>query len=191
MRRTQSVAVLAVLCVSGCGTATDESEGLRYSPPGWMADVVAQDEEYMSAMTACLEDRGQSVLTHAGKVAIQPPTSESGETLPGEAELADEAWEECTALVPEQSYLSDDRDLEYDRMLDVIACLEAEGHSLPEPPSREAWVSGSVQYSPYAELIETEDGGSWAVETDEVLRLLEVCPASSQKLILLDPREPG
>lgn len=156
-----------------------------------MADVVEEDEEYVSAMSTCLEDRGQTVLAHAGTVGIQPPSDENGETLPGASDLADQAWEECTDLVPEQTYLSDDRDLEYDRMLDVITCLEAEGHPLPEPPSREAWVSGSSEYSPYGELTEPAGGTEWNIELDEILRVLEICPTTSQKFVFLDPGNPG
>ena len=177
--------------LSACSPAPIEGEDVSYSPPAWMADVVAQDEEYMSAMTTCLEDRGQTVVAHGGKVGIETLSDEDGQTLPGVSELADEAWGECSALVPEQAYISDDRDLEYDRMFDTVECLAHEGYPLAAPPSREAWVSGSVEYSPYAELTETEDGGSWAVEADEVLRLLEVCPASSQKLVLLDSTDAG
>jgi hypothetical protein len=191
MHRPGSVVALAALVLSGCGTAVDEPDEPAYSPPGWMADVLAQDEEYVSAMSTCLEDRGQSVLAHAGTVGIRPPSAEGGEPLPGASELADQAWDECSTLVPAQTYLSDDRELEFDRMLDVIECLEHEGYPLPAPPSREAWVSGSAEYSPYAELTEPPDGAGWGIEVDEVLRVLEICPTTSQKFVVLDPEGQG
>lgn len=194
MRRARSsvvvVATLAAATVGACGSGGTPQD-VGYSPPAWMAEVLAQDEEYVSAMTGCLEDRGQIVLSHAGKIATQTPTDERGEEIPGAAELADRAYDECAALVPEQTYFSDDREVEHGRMLDVLECLEHAGYELPEPPSREAWVSGDAEYSPFGILVADDGPYAGAVEVDEVLELIERCPPSSQKLILLDPGKAG
>jgi len=56
----------------------------------------------------------------------------------------------------------------YRRKLDTAACLEAEGHDVPEAPSLEAFIDSGGEWDPY---LAVED-----VPYDEWNRLLATCP---------------
>ena len=56
----------------------------------------------------------------------------------------------------------------YRRVLDTAACLEAEGHNVPDPPTLDAFIDSDGDWDPY---LAVDD-----VSNDEWNRLLGVCP---------------
>lgn len=175
------MALLCGVAMAGCVSETSAEDVARdYVPPSWMAEVRAQDEEYMTSMIECLKGQGVEGSGNSGWVGGFVASDESFQPLPGAKEITDAALETCGAIVPEQEWRSLPLGIEYDRMLDVRKCLIVEGYDLPEAPSREAWIDDPTLYDPHWIINQPNDAGQ-SLSSTEVDRLNAVCTPSSQK----------
>lgn len=173
----------AALILVGCSSSGEvDTSVTEYTEPAWMAEVRAQDEEYTTAMTACLEGQGVHAVATGGDVAVSLPLGDDGRAVPGSDVAADQAQSYCGALIPAQSYLQNSAEVEYAWMLDSQRCIENEGYELPEPPSWEAWRDrGDGRYSPHRHV--SEDG---SLPTEDFHALIETCPqGGSAKVIMV------
>lgn len=187
-RRLGTGAVLLLLLLTGCGeSATSRATSAPYVEPGWMADVRAQTEEYEAAFVACLRGQGQDV--EPGAVAVRVPTDAEGRPLPGAVDSARTANQHCAEQVSDPAfYGSVDLGAEYERLLDVRDCLHDQGHVIPDPPSKDAWIEVAARdqgdwWAPYAYFGDPNDPETNHVTPDEMRALIAVCTPSLYTLI--------
>ncbi|MEX0796026.1 MAG: hypothetical protein WD274_04975 [Acidimicrobiia bacterium] len=119
-------------------------------------------------MVDCLQEDGwpASLLDGGFTIADDPRTATEQE----------EAVEACfdhlmdQGLIPSVEPLTGEMlEARYEYLLSMQECLESEGHSLPEPPSRESFIdSQGINWTPFGLLPEMGSG--------EFSRLTEICP---------------
>lgn len=178
------------LGLSGCSEAP-VSSAEAYVEPGWMAQMRQEIEQYQSEMLGCLDEFGvKGIVTIGGRVLTGGITDDEGDLPPGVAELNETAATECNARVKEPSlWVAPVDAAAYARMLDVRACLVAQGHEIPEAPSEESWIeqaSSDVPWNPY--LVLTEPGAT-TISDEDLAALMEACPQSGQGMYLSAPAE--
>ncbi|ACZ30612.1 hypothetical protein Xcel_1584 [Xylanimonas cellulosilytica DSM 15894] len=174
----------ALLGVSACSAGDDALAGTpEWVEPGWMARARQDVEEYQAAMVACLEEHG--VFAHVGVGGPVLP----GVTRPREDaeatgfDIEGDAQRRCGEAIPEPSHWVEQHGPEdYERMLDVRACIVAHGHDLPEPPSMDVWLETEFPWNPWDVL--TGQGGGLSPD-DDVSALMRACPQSGAGVLTL------
>lgn len=189
------IAVLAVvLGIAGCSSPEESPSPEEYTEPAWMAQVRAQDEEYTTAMTACLKGKGQNPAVSGGMVGLSHAAGATVESSAADRGIAERAWEECSAQIPEQDYKSSGSWGGYSQLLDIQTCLTHEGYELPEPPSEEAWAeanSGS-RYEPHSYLLTLTVDGKRVHSPSDFHRMVDACPMGTvSSIFVAGPSEIG
>lgn len=144
--------IVVSLAAAGCsGTEPETAVPVAYTEPGWMADVRIQNEEYGRAGAACLRAEGvePSAENEFGVIYRGDPNNPDA-PIPAEIQAAyDAAVAICSEQVPAPAFAANSPEVEYDRNLDVRACLIDQGYSMPEAPSREVWVEQFTAGEPW------------------------------------------
>lgn len=179
--------MIAALGLTGC---SDSAQPVgAYVEPGWMAQVRQDVERYTSEMLACLDEFGVTgIVAIGGRVAGGGITDDKGNLPPGVRELQEKAFAECNARVEPPSAWGAPADAAaYARMLDVRACLIAQGRELPEAPSEEAWIEQAatgLPWNPYQVLVDPE---APRIPDAELAALMQTCPQSGQGQVVQVP----
>lgn len=109
---------------------------------------------WLNAVATCLRDRGWAVTVDEAFLSIEA----TGAGEQGEAFAA--ANTECAAAAGPQPNAApmtvDEIGQQYDYLVQMKACLEAQGYSVSEPTSRtrfiDDYLSGNPPWSPYVDL---------------------------------------
>ena len=173
---------LISLMLTACGSNNTDGvqEDVAYAEPGWMAEVRAQEEEYGRAGAACIRAQGlepsaddEFSITYKG-VPDNP--------APPEIDAAhDAALETCSEQIPPPAYTANSPEAEYDRILDLRACLIDQGYEIPEAPSLDVWTEDfrtSMPWDPYFVFDPVPDPPLFSVPPEEITRLQAVCTPS-------------
>lgn len=182
--------VMALSPVAGLTGCSDSPQPVgAYVEPGWMAQVRQDVERYTSEMLACLDEFGVTgTVAIGGRVLTGGITDDKGNLPPGVRELQDKASAECNARVePPSAWVAPADAAAYARMLDVRACLIAQGRELPEAPSEEAWIEQAatgLPWNPYQVLVDPE---APRIPDTELAALMQTCPQSGPGQVVYVP----
>lgn len=174
--------LLPLFVISGCAQEAPQAARADYVEPAWMTTVRQANEEYQQGMMDCLTSQGVSAVQQmSGSVATYVLLDEDGNAQPGAIELRDRVYEECLAEHSAPEHLSNPFDsVEYQRAIEVRACLIAQGYDLPEAPSEQAWIElmkGGGYWSPYNDIHEAK--GFEGTSDAERLELTSKCPQTA------------
>src|SRR5699024_1418245 len=168
------------LALSGCSfseESEDESSSSdEWREPGWMAEARQTQEEEASKIQTCLDEKGWDVeKTEDSSLSVPEGLNDEQKTLFFETigdcsdevlddfENTDEAWQ-----------------IKYDRALDTRDCLEDEGHKIPAPPSKDAWVKAGKGnqdlWTPFQFVIDKISSGELSMTESEFATLYDKCP---------------
>lgn len=180
-------AVVGVSTLSACASQGHDSDETlpTYTPPAWMAEVRAQNEEYANAGVACLAAHGVEGTADNGTFGISYGPQSQGALTHMTDEEADALLTECSESLSLPDYVNNSADEEYDRVLDLRECVIAQGYDMPDAPSREVWTEqwewtrdAWVPY--YHEMTLDPDGlERHKVTVEEMNRLQSICVPST------------
>lgn len=174
------LALLTVSCfvVTGCTSdAAQQDTTEEYVAPAWMAEQRQVVEAYQSEMIDCISEMG--VMPSAaplGNVYSFGIPDENGELPPGVEDLMNQAQLECHEKIPYPSALIPPVTKDsYQQVIDVRACVIAQGYLVEEAPSWDSWKesieSGAgPAWSPYQSL-----GGEEGIPVAELNELINTC----------------
>jgi|GEM_PF-878594 len=165
--------VLALAGLAACSNndgQTSDQATAAYSPPAWMAQQAALDEELYQAQQTCLTDAGYT-FTLLG---------DGGFEFPEGTPDAPAALSRCTRDIVGESYdrqpTADQLRQLYERQLDVRACLVHEGYEIEPPVTEDTYVDGGGDWSPYDEIgAQLASHGEDGVAAEQA-RLRSTCP---------------
>ncbi len=167
-------ALAVVLVVSGCSSdASEESVGTGETEP--RSAEIERANDFQTSVMSCLTERGWPVkLTDDGGGI----TYDGVDPGPEVGERYNQDLDACTleaGPLPTYQPLSDAEIRAYFALnLEVAACLEAEGITVPEPPSEDVFVEAH-RAAAVGTNVETWNPHA-AVPPDQGPRMLEKCP---------------
>lgn len=177
-----TIIILVGTLTSGCSARPENTQGIGWVEPGWMAAHRQEVEVHTVQMVDCLAERGI-----IGIVGIGGPVALAGNAgvhdLPGMQETRDAAQTECIEIVGRpQAWSLDRSESLYSQMLDVKTCLEFHGVTVAQPPTFETWRDQGTpweMWTPYSDL--------WTIiPTQELRYLVEVCPPVGPTAVITD-----
>lgn len=135
--------LLAAIGACGSPDASPESAA-QWTPPAWFAEQARQREEMAASLQSCMEQLGWAVTMNEFG-GTDTPFTDGDELARFESDSADcqeQAGRDLSQRTEEEIRQ------DYQKDLDTLECLRAQGFDMADPPSEESYVESRLATPP-------------------------------------------